>query len=56
MTAEPRSTRRVDAVTDFSRGEAAARAGIDQDTLDELVKLEIVQPGDGDRFSAGLGE
>jgi adenylate cyclase len=41
-------------VRDFSRGEAAARAGIDQDTLDELVKLEIVQPGDGDRFSEGV--
>jgi adenylate cyclase len=40
-------------VTDFSRGEAAARAGIDQDTLDEVVRLGIVQPGDGDRFSEG---
>src|SRR5262245_38502841 len=45
--------RRVDAVTDFSRGEAAARAGIDEDTLDELVKLQVVKPGDGDRFSEG---
>jgi adenylate cyclase len=37
-------------VVDFSRQEAAARAGIDQDTLDELVALEIVEPGAGDRF------
>ena len=50
---EPRSTRRVGAVTDFSRREAAARAGIDQETLDEVVMLGIVQPGDGDRFSEG---
>jgi adenylate cyclase len=40
-------------VTDFSRGEAAARAGIDQATLDELVRLGIVQPGAGDLFSEG---
>ena len=38
---------------DFSRGEAAARAGIDQDTLNELVDLGIVQPADGDRFREG---
>ena len=41
-------------MTDFSRGQAAARAGIDQETLDEVVKLGIVQPGDGDRFSEGM--
>ena len=41
-------------MTDFSRGEAAARAGIDPDTLDELVELEIVQPGQGDRFREGV--
>jgi len=40
-------------VTDFSRGEAAARAGIDQDILDEVLRLGIVRPGDGDRFSEG---
>jgi adenylate cyclase len=40
-------------MTDFSRREAAARAGIDQRTLDEFVELEIVQPGDGDRFREG---
>jgi adenylate cyclase len=40
-------------VADFSRSEAAARAGIDQDTLDELVKLEIVRPSEGDRFREG---
>jgi hypothetical protein len=40
-------------VTDFSRREAAARAGIDQETLDHLVELKIVQPGEGDRFREG---
>jgi adenylate cyclase len=34
--------------------EAAARAGIDQETLDEVVMLGIVQPGDGDRYSDGI--
>jgi adenylate cyclase len=41
-------------VTDFSHGEAAARAGIDQETLDEVLRLGIVQPGDDDRFSEGM--
>ena len=40
-------------MTDFSRREAAARAGIDQETLDHLVELEIVQPDEGDRFREG---
>ena len=40
-------------MTDFSRGEAAARAGIDQETLDEIVMLGIVQPRDDDHFSEG---
>jgi adenylate cyclase len=40
-------------VTDFSRDEAAARAGIDLDTLDELVGLAIVKPGADDRFGEG---
>ena len=40
-------------MTDFSRREAAARAGIDQETLDQLVDLEIVRPDDGDRFREG---
>jgi adenylate cyclase len=40
-------------MTDFSRGEAAARAGIDRDTLDEFVSLGIVRPSDGDRFTEG---
>ena len=38
---------------DFSRPEAARRAGIDQDTLDELVDLGLVEPGDQDRFGEG---
>jgi adenylate cyclase len=37
----------------FSRHEAAARAGIDQGTLDEVVELGIVQAGEGDRFREG---
>ena len=41
-------------MTDFSRIEAAARAGIEQETLDDVVKLGIVQPGDGDRYSEGM--
>lgn len=40
-------------MTDFGRREAAARAGIDQDTLDELVELGIVQSDAGDRFREG---
>jgi class 3 adenylate cyclase len=40
-------------VRDFSRQEAARRAGIEQDTLDELVDLRIVEPGEGDRFREG---
>ena len=38
-------------MTDFSRREAAARAGIDQETLDQLVELEIV-PGPMELFVA----
>jgi adenylate cyclase len=40
-------------VTDYSRREAAQRAGIEQETLDELVELGLVAPGDGDRFREG---
>ena len=40
-------------MADFSRPEAAARAGIDQETLDELVELGIVKPAEGDRFRDG---
>jgi adenylate cyclase len=40
-------------VTDFSRREAAARAGIDPETLDHLVELGIVQPGEDGRFREG---
>jgi adenylate cyclase len=40
-------------VADFSRQEAARRAGIDQDTLGELVELDVVEPGEGDRFGEG---
>ena len=37
-------------MTDFTRQEAARRAGIEQDTLDELVELRIVEPGEDGRF------
>ena len=40
-------------MTDFSRDEAAARAGIDQATFDEIVQLGIVEAGEGDRFREG---
>jgi adenylate cyclase len=38
-------------VADYSRPEAAARAGIDEDTLDELVGLGIVHPGERGHFN-----
>jgi len=44
---------RLRVVADFSRREAAARAGIDQEMLDHLVELEIVQPGEDGRFREG---
>ncbi|MRX43758.1 adenylate/guanylate cyclase domain-containing protein [Agromyces kandeliae] len=37
----------------FSRGEAAERAGVDVPYVDRLVRLGIVAPEAGDRFSAG---
>jgi adenylate cyclase len=37
-------------VTDFSRHETAERGGIDRATLDRLVELGTVVPGEGDRF------
>lgn len=37
-------------MTDYTRPEAAARAGIDEDTLDELVDLGLVHLGDDGRF------
>jgi class 3 adenylate cyclase len=40
-------------VTDYSRTEAAYRAGVSVDWLTRLVDLEIVKPSDGDRFTAG---
>jgi class 3 adenylate cyclase/DNA-binding transcriptional MerR regulator len=40
-------------VSDYSRIEAAERAGIGVDDLTALVELGIVRPAAGDRFSAG---
>ena len=40
-------------MVDFSRQEAAARAGVAVDDVDRLVELRILEPGDGDRFSDG---
>ena len=40
-------------MTDFSRLEAARRAGIEQDTLGELVELGVVAPGEDGRFGEG---
>jgi adenylate cyclase len=37
-------------VTDFSRQEAAERAGVDHDTLDRLVELEVILPDEHGRF------
>jgi adenylate cyclase len=40
-------------VTDFSRQEAATRAGVTLAYFDRLVELGILVPADGDLFSAG---
>jgi adenylate cyclase len=40
-------------MTDYSRAEAADRAGIGLDELTALVDLGIVRPGEGDRFTSG---
>jgi adenylate cyclase len=40
-------------VSDYSRTEAAERAGIGVDDLTSLVELGLVRPGAGDRFTAG---
>jgi adenylate cyclase len=40
-------------MTDYSRAEAAERAGIGLEELSRLVEAGIVRPGDGDRFSQG---
>jgi adenylate cyclase len=38
---------------DYSRSEAAARAGVSVDWLDELVEHGILAPGEGDQLTAG---
>lgn len=38
-------------MTDFSRAEAAHRAGLDEAYLDRLVDLGLLGPGAGDRFT-----
>ena len=38
---------------DFSRQQAAERAGVNVDDLSRLVDLGILEPGEGDRFSVG---
>ena len=40
-------------MSDYSRTEAAERAGIGVDELSSLVELGILRPGPGDRFTAG---
>jgi adenylate cyclase len=40
-------------VADYSRTEAAERAGIGLDDMNALVDLGIVRPGEGDRFTSG---
>jgi adenylate cyclase len=40
-------------VTDFSRQEAAERAGVDPGTLDTLIELGSIVPAAGDRFNDG---
>ncbi len=40
-------------MSDYSRQEAAERAGVGVDAVTRLVELGILQPSEGDRFSAG---
>jgi adenylate cyclase len=40
-------------VSDYSRQEAAERAGVGVDDVARLVELGILQPSEGDRFSVG---
>jgi len=40
-------------VGDYSRQEAAERAGISLEELNQFVELSVLTPGDGDRFTAG---
>ena len=40
-------------MVDYSRAEAAQRAGITAERLTELVEHGILQPSDGDRFTSG---
>ena len=40
-------------MTDYSRADAATRAGVAKAFFDRLVELGIVVPGEGDRFTAG---
>ena len=37
----------------FTRTEAAGRAGVEQEFLDQLVELEILRPGEPERWSSG---
>ena len=40
-------------MAEFSRQEAADRAGVSVDTLDRFVELGLIQPDDDGRFTAG---
>lgn len=40
-------------MTDYTRADAAQRAGIDPGYLDRLIELGIIAPGDGDRLTQG---
>ena len=40
-------------MVDYSRPEAAERAGVNLEVLNRFVELEILVPGDGDRFTPG---
>jgi hypothetical protein len=40
-------------VGEYSRQEAAARAGVSPDLIGQLVELGILSPAEGDRYSAG---
>jgi hypothetical protein len=42
-------------VGDYSRPEAAERAGVSVGDINQLVDLGILQPSEGDLFSIGPG-
>ena len=53
VSARSTARRYSTAVADYSRTEAAEHAGVSVEDLNRFVELRILQPGPGDRFTAG---